>query len=98
MVDGGLCSVGSHMVTHPGLTKLSCERCMEELVQSAEIIQDKVGTRPLHFSYPHSYYSTDVAEMVKQAGYHSATRGYGGVIRTGDDVYRLNRVYVTQAE
>lgn len=98
MVESGLCTIGSHTKTHPGLTKISDVDCVSELQESAEIISGYIGERPMHFSYPHSFYSKQVTDNVRRAKYISATIGYGGVIRMGDNPYMLNRNYIVQLD
>lgn len=96
MVDSGLCTIGSHSVSHPGLTRICIDDCRNELRLSKRIIQEKLGVEVKHLSYPHSMVNNDVLALVKEAGYVSATLGYGGSIRRGDNPYSLNRRYITQ--
>ncbi len=97
MVDSGLCTVGSHTVSHPGLVRISEDSCISELYESKRIIEDKLGVEVAHFSYPHSMQNERVQRMVFEAGYKSATLGYGGIVRKGDNRYCLNRKYIVQS-
>lgn len=96
MVASGLCTVGSHTATHPGLCRIGREAVADELTRSAQTIELHLGQRPVHFSYPHSFYDEEVVKLVKETGYHTAAIGYGGPIRHGADNYTLPRKYVTQ--
>ena len=96
MVDSGLCTIGSHTVSHPGLTRISLDDCSRELQESRHIIKDIIGCDVIHFSYPHSMYNEAVCEAVAKAGYKTAALGYGGSIRLGDNGYRLNRRFIVQ--
>ena len=96
MADSGLCTIGSHSISHPGLTRISLDSCRHELNKSRQIIMDKLGFDAVHFSYPHSMENDNVREVVSEAGYITAALGYGGSIRLGDDVLRLNRKYIVQ--
>lgn len=96
MVDSGLCTVGSHTMAHPGLTRISNDDMHTELTQSKEIIEKHLSIHVRHFSYPHSMENEGVQKAVRQAGYLSAALGYGGTVRKGDNPYRLNRKYIVQ--
>ena len=96
MADSGLCTIGSHSVSHPGLTRIGMEKCCFELLESKRIIKERLGLDAVHFSYPHSMQNMHVREAVAKAGYKSAALGYGGSIRKGADMYCLNRKYITQ--
>lgn len=97
MVASGLCTVGSHTVTHPGLTRIAPDAVADELTRSAQTIEQHLGHRPLHFSYPHSFSDESIIQQVKEAGYQTAALGYGGVVRHGAAPYLLPRIYLTQA-
>ena len=96
MVDSGLCTVGSHSMTHPGLTRISMEEVRRELTESKRIIEEHLPIRVEHFSYPHSMESPEIQTILKETGYRTATMGYGGKVRKGDNLYRLNRRYIIQ--
>lgn len=96
MVDSGLCTIGSHTCSHPGLTRISSNEVLRELIESKHIIETRLHIKVRHFSYPHSMQNETILRLVKQAGYQTATLGYGGAIRKGDNPYSLNRVYIVQ--
>lgn len=96
MVDSGLCSIGSHTVSHPGLTRIGMQRCHQELEASRQVIKEKLGLDVIHFSYPHSMENEEVRRLVSDAGFVSAALGYGGSIRKGDDRYQLHRRFIVQ--
>ena len=50
MVDSGLCTIGSHSMTHPGLTRIPLEEVKEELQESKRLIEEKLGVEVKHFS------------------------------------------------
>ncbi len=96
MVKEGLCTIGTHSVSHVGLNRLSAEQMEYELVASREEVRKQLGVTPIHMSYPHSMWNEAVMQAVQKAGYKSAALGYGGAVHRGDNPYLLNRVYVTQ--
>lgn len=96
MVDSGLCTIGSHTVTHPNLTKLETTDVLEELRKSKKYIADKLNCEVNHFSYPHSFQNEKVQKLVEEEGYITATLGYGGTILRGDNPFLLKRNYIVQ--
>lgn len=98
MVRSGLCTMGSHTVSHPILTKLNYEEIMYEMEYSARYIADKLHCKVEHFSYPHSSTDDRIEKMVSQVGYKTAILGYGGNIRIRDNPYMLHRNYIIQPE
>lgn len=96
MVDSGLCTVGCHSMTHPGLTRISDEEVYQELLEGKQIIESKLSLKVKHFSYPHSMENARIQSILKETGFESATLGFGGTIRKGDNLYRLNRKYIVQ--
>lgn len=96
MVSSGLCTIGCHSMTHPGLTRIPKEQVLWELTESRRVIESHLPVQVEHFSYPHSMESPDIQAQLKETGYHSATLGYGGTIRKGDNLFKLNRRYIVQ--
>ena len=97
MINSGLCTIGCHSMTHPGLTRIAGEEVYRELAESKRLIEEKLSVMVRHFSYPHSMESAAIQDILQKTGYESATLGYGGTIRKGDNLYRLNRRYIVQA-
>ena len=96
MVNSGLCTIGSHTCSHPVLTRVSEEKAREELSLSKQQILEHLGVEPIYFSYPHSMESPDLQDLVKQTGYKVAFMGFGGSVRKGDNLFKLNRKHIVQ--
>lgn len=96
MCESGLCTIGSHTVSHPDLTKISEKKRMTELQNSKQRIRERLQREVEHFSYPHSFHNGVVEMSVRDSGYKTATMGYGGSIRLGDNIYKLNRNYIVE--
>ena len=96
MVDSGLCTIGGHSMTHPGLTRIPKEAICQELSDGKRIVESHLPVTVRHFSYPHSMEDANIQEKLEQLGYETATMGFGGTIRKGDNPYRLNRRYIIQ--
>ncbi len=57
--------VGAHTVNHIPLNQASVRRAKEEILQSARMIEDQIGDRVIHFSYPWGCYSDAVAQWIE---------------------------------
>lgn len=47
-----LCTIGAHTIHHYELSKLPVEEARAEISQSVEVIEERLGKAPRHFSYP----------------------------------------------
>ena len=81
MVSEGLCTVGSHGVSHSPLSSLSAEDVERELVASKQRLEELLGIEVRHFSYPHSFFTDGTNQLVWKTGYQTAVIGYGGTTR-----------------
>ena len=79
-----LCTIGAHTVTHPRLSTLTEEDMHKEIVVSKRRLEEVLGHSINHFSYPHGDYNTATLQVVKDAGFSSALKAWGGNIRKGD--------------
>lgn len=89
--------VGSHTRTHADLTKLSTEKAIDQVVNSKKELQDALACEVRHFCYPYGRFDTTHSQLVRQAGYVTATTTRRGRIQSGDDLMALRRVLVAQA-
>lgn len=97
MCDSGLCTIGSHTVTHPILTNQSENEARTEIEESKRIIEKQLQREVLHFSYPYSFWNEQVQDIVLESGYKTAAMGYGGSCRYNrEDLYKLPRVYIVE--
>lgn len=48
-----LCTIGAHTVHHFNLKKLSAESVSFEMRHSADMLEENLGKRPVHFAYPY---------------------------------------------
>jgi len=73
--------IGNHSLTHPVLTHLREQhRLSAEVIDSARLIEEKIGQWPACFAYPYNKSTTAVRQLVLQ--HHQAAREerirYGG--------------------
>jgi peptidoglycan/xylan/chitin deacetylase (PgdA/CDA1 family) len=96
MTKEGLCTIGSHSISHPDLRKITDAELKYELEESKKNIESKINKQVSHFSYPHSFWSQEIEDTVKKTGYKTATMGYGGAVRWRANQYKLPRRYIVQ--
>lgn len=89
--------VGSHTQTHANLTELSDEAARQQIVQSKDELQQMLGTEVRHFCYPYGWFKPKHEDMVRAAGYVTATSTRRGRAQAGDNLYALNRIMVARA-
>jgi len=86
--------VGSHGISHIGISAMSRQRATRELEGSAERIRQWTGINPAGFAYPygHTFHVFgDPAEWIRQAGYSFGVTMNRGAISSGSNLLRLPR-------
>jgi len=99
MNDNGM-TIGGHTMTHLNLPNALADDAMNEIENCKALLQEKTGSSVHHFSYPnggpYAYYNPDIKNMVKKAGYKSATTSNNGPVALQDDLFELSRIRVTE--
>jgi peptidoglycan/xylan/chitin deacetylase (PgdA/CDA1 family) len=95
--DEPLCTLGAHTVHHYELAKLPETQARDEIMRSADILQQRFGRRPAHLSYPlGGPLSAGQREfdMARELGFTTAvtTRPGGLYPRHLDSLHALPRV------
>lgn len=89
-----LVEIGSHTVTHARISSLAPAAALAELQGSRERLQSKLGVAARHFAFPYGR-SGDCGgrefDLARQAGFASAATTRKGIIRKGQDPFRLPR-------
>lgn len=93
--DAGM-DVGSHTRHHADLTRINDDQALDEVKGSKFELEQAIGAEVRHFCYPYGRYSNHHVDMVKAAGYHSATTTQRGRSHALDDPMTLKRVLVTR--
>ncbi len=96
MVSEGLCTIGSHGVSHSALSLRPKEGVAQELETSRTRIREMLGVDVRHFSYPHSFFNEATNQQVWNTGYETAVIGYGGRIRRSKGCKLFYRNYIVQ--
>jgi len=84
--------IGAHTLTHPLLTKLSLDEARREIIDSKKMLEDIFGQPIRHFCYPYGGRNEALAEMVREAGYETATGPVPGVNAATTDALALRRI------
>ena len=85
-----LCTIGAHTVSHYSLPLLSDEEIRKELSVGKKKIEDRIKKPVKHFAYPFGNWDNRVARLAMEQ-YNTATLAWGGLVRKGDALDRLNR-------
>lgn len=98
MAQSHLISFGSHTASHRILTTLQKQEIEYELWKSRDILITKKVVNPafIPFSYPNGSYNSEIARIVKDAGYSLAVTTEKGCNCNASDLFRLKRVSIHQ--
>lgn len=94
LAESPLITIGSHAKTHRKFTELSPKEMKNEAEDSANALARMAGKRPHFFAYPFGARSTQAERAVQEAGYEAAFGITEGLVRRGDDLFRLKRVQI----
>ena len=89
--------VGAHTRTHARLNQLDQAHATEEIAGCKAELEDITGQRIDHFCYPFGEFNSGHVEMVKLAGFQTATTTVRGRVNAGDDLFLLPRVPVLRS-
>ncbi len=89
--------VGSHTQSHAQLDAVSQAQARAEISISKSQLEQFIGAEVRHFCYPYGKYSQAHVQMVKDAGYVTATTTRRGRVFQGSDFYELPRIMVAHA-
>jgi len=90
MQDYGI-HFGSHTLTHPKLTQISYKQAQNEIVESRNILNDKLGLNINSFCYPHGDCNNDIIKIVEDSGYKCAVITSEG-LPLNDSAFNLKRI------
>ncbi|MCW3975976.1 MAG: polysaccharide deacetylase family protein [Candidatus Bathyarchaeota archaeon] len=87
-------NIGAHTITHPDLQKIDLVKANIEILKSKEEIEKKIGRQVNYFAYPFGRYRQEIIDIIKSIGFKAAFTSERGLIRQGDDLFRINRVTI----
>ncbi len=98
MSDNGM-TIAGHTVTHLNLPNASPEDARNEIAECKSAIFEMTGKEARHFSYPnggkYAYYNSSIIQMVKDAGFLTATTSNNGTADIHSDPFQLSRIRIT---
>lgn len=94
-----LITIGAHTVTHRAIARLSPDEAMQEMVGGADWLEETLGQRPKHFSFPYGdpgSAGTRDYELAREAGFETAVTTRKGMLYDDhkDHLFGLPRVSV----
>jgi len=84
--------LGAHTVTHPDLSALDRDTCLDEMTASRKTLEDLTGEPVRTFAYPFCKYGPAALEAVRDAGFEAAVTCHG---RGGWSRYEMKRSMIT---
>jgi len=78
-----LVTIGAQSKAHYEISKLAPEKALSEMEGSADIIEDRLGSRPVHFSFPYGDETAARARdfaLAKEAGFKTAVTTRRGML------------------
>lgn len=92
--------IGGHTSTHANLPNAKPNEAKDEINRCKKTIEERIESPVRHFSYPNSgpypYFNEYIKDLVKEAGFSSATTSINGFVDMESDIYELKRVRVTE--
>lgn len=85
-------TIGSHGWTHPHLTTASPRELQQEIVESRQTLEQRLGTRITLFAYPFGEHPPAAEDAVRRAGYVAARGFPGGTANDASTLWALRAV------
>lgn len=92
-----LLTIGGHSHTHAILSFLSPEKLADELDTSLQLLRQKAGVGPTHYSYPEGLahcYSDEVIQALQQRGVRICPTAIDGINSPKTGPFQLRRIMV----
>jgi peptidoglycan/xylan/chitin deacetylase (PgdA/CDA1 family) len=95
-VAGGQ-EVGAHTQNHVHLPSLPTESAFQEINESRTALETITNQQIKHFCYPYGDYTESTIDLVKRAGFATATTTHRGRCKNGKSLLELPRVPVLRS-
>lgn len=92
-IDGGQ-ELGAHTRHHVRLPDIDATQLQDEIAGCKHELEQAIGVAVEHFCYPYGAFNADHVEIVRSAGFASATTTQRGRCQAGDALFTLPRVPV----
>lgn len=94
MLDSGLVEFYSHTKSHAKCSSLPEKELMEELKESRQIIEKRLGRPCSCFCWPYGKYNDIALAIAREAGYKAIFTTNHGAVEAGSDPFAINRIIV----
>lgn len=94
MDSSGLVSFQAHSVRHPNLVSLSNDQVKNELTESKQVLENKLGKTVNFMAYPYGISNQLTWEAAKNAGYLGAVGTWYGTFESEGTIFDLPRVKI----
>jgi peptidoglycan/xylan/chitin deacetylase (PgdA/CDA1 family) len=91
MHKSGLIDFQPHTAGHVDLAKISPAEAEGEILQSRNLLEEKLGKKCDFFAYPWGRYDSKIMDILKRNGFKSAVTVKEGVVKNGDNLFELKR-------
>lgn len=91
MQDYGI-EFGGHTKTHPKLAEIELSQAREEILESKQKLEEKLGKKLITFAYPYGNMNEAIKNIVKEAGYEFAVATDSGDISFSTDLFKIRRI------
>ncbi len=87
--------VGFHSHTHPHMVSKSDDYLREDFKKGIELMEKRLGLKPLFFAYPYGEYEDRVKKISKEFGFKAICNQNVGAVSKESDRFDLDRIALT---
>ncbi len=91
MHDSGLIDFQPHTMTHPKLDQITLEEIKSEVIQSKEIIEERLNKECYFFAPPKGRCGQEIKEILRNEGFEAILTIERGFVKKGDNLLGLKR-------
>ena len=84
--------IALHSYGHKHLTKLSNEEIFDDTKKAYDMFVEKLGFKPLGYTYPFGEYDERVKEVIKKFDFEYIANQNNGSVNSKSDIFDINRV------
>ena len=92
MLTSGLVRFGAHTVNHELLDQIPLEKAKDEISQSRDVIESRLGASVRTFAYPNGNYNENVRKSVEDNGFNVAVTTKKGFFDRGTNLLEIPRI------
>jgi peptidoglycan/xylan/chitin deacetylase (PgdA/CDA1 family) len=92
MRASGLISFGAHTANHVILDQVSLREAEEEIIQSRQELEDRLGAGSVLFSFPNGNYTSDLQAILERNGFKGAVTTRKGWVDKSVGLFEIPRV------